>query len=73
MRVDGAQLGHEGTQLVHGHLVELDAVHACGREHPGAQYVDARGGLIMPGLINLHHRAGHTLARGLLPLSLIHI
>ena len=37
------------------------------REYPGAHFVDARGGLIMPGLINLHHHAYYTLARGLKP------
>ena len=37
------------------------------REYPGAHFVDARGGLIMPGLINLHHHAHYTLARGLTP------
>ena len=37
------------------------------REYPGAHFVDARGGLIMPGLINLHHHAYYTLARGLTP------
>ena len=37
------------------------------REYPGAHFVDARGGLIMPGLINLHHHAYYTLARGLMP------
>lgn len=37
------------------------------REYPGAHFVDTRGGLIMPGLINLHHHAYYTLARGLRP------
>lgn len=37
------------------------------REYQGAHFVDARGGLIMPGLINLHHHAYYTLARGLRP------
>lgn len=37
------------------------------REYPGAHFVDARGGLIMPGLIDLHHHAYYTLARGLRP------
>ena len=37
------------------------------REYPGAHFVDARGGLIMPGLINLHHHAYYPLARGLRP------
>ena len=50
-----------------GLITALGPAQKLRREHPGAQYVDARGGLIMPGLINLHHHAGHTLARGLLP------
>ena len=50
-----------------GLITALGPAQKLRRENPGAQYVDARGGLIMPGLINLHHHAGHTLARGLLP------
>ena len=50
-----------------GLITALGPAQKLRREYPGAQYVDARGGLIMPGLINLHHHAGHTLARGLLP------
>ena len=45
----------------------LQVVKTKGRIQALAEQVDARGGLIMPGLINLHHHAGHTLARGLLP------
>jgi putative selenium metabolism protein SsnA len=35
--------------------------------HPDATYVDARGGLILPGLVNLHHHFYSALARGLDP------
>ena len=35
------------------------------RAHPGAGFLDARGGLILPGLINLHHHFYSALASGL--------
>ena len=35
------------------------------REYPGAAFVDARGGLIMPGLVDLHHHAYTAFTRGL--------
>ncbi|MBI3484476.1 MAG: amidohydrolase family protein, partial [Acidobacteria bacterium] len=37
------------------------------RAYPGARFLDARGGLILPGLINLHHHFYSALARGLEP------
>jgi putative selenium metabolism protein SsnA len=37
------------------------------REYPGARRMDAGGGLIMPGLVNLHHHFYSALARGLDP------
>jgi putative selenium metabolism protein SsnA len=35
--------------------------------HPEAEFLDARGGLILPGLVNLHHHFYSALARGLDP------
>ncbi len=40
--------------------------------HPDAEYIDAGGGLIMPGLINLHHHFYSALARGLDPRAPMH-
>jgi len=37
------------------------------RAYPGARFLDARGGLILPGLINLHHHFYSALASGLDP------
>lgn len=37
------------------------------RQHPTARRLDARGGLILPGLVNLHHHFYSALARGLDP------
>ncbi|MFV2007422.1 MAG: amidohydrolase family protein [Longimicrobiales bacterium] len=36
-------------------------------EYPGARILDAHGGLILPGLVNLHHHFYSALARGLDP------
>ena len=36
-------------------------------EHPRAHHLDAHGGLILPGLVNLHHHFYSALARGLAP------
>jgi putative selenium metabolism protein SsnA len=36
-------------------------------EYATAELMDARGGLVMPGLINLHHHLYSALARGLAP------
>ncbi len=37
--------------------------------YPHARTIDAHGGLIMPGLINLHHHLYSALARGLSPMG----
>lgn len=37
------------------------------RDHPDAEYLDARGGMILPGFTNLHHHFYSALARGLDP------
>ena len=48
-----------------GLILALGPVSRLRREYPGAAYVDARGGLIMPGLVDLHHHACALLSRGL--------
>jgi putative selenium metabolism protein SsnA len=48
-------------------IAEVGAEAELRRAFPGAHYVDARGGLILPGLINLHHHFYSALARGLNP------
>jgi putative selenium metabolism protein SsnA len=47
--------------LAVGPLNELRA------DHPEAETLDARGGLILPGFVNLHHHFYSALARGLDP------
>lgn len=50
----------EGTQIADvGTTEEMKA------KYPDAEFVDAKGGVIMPGLINTHHHIYSTFARGL--------
>lgn len=58
--------------MEHGAVaIESDAIQSVGEEaelvaaHPGAEYVDAHGGIIMPGLVNCHTHIYSGLARGL--------
>jgi putative selenium metabolism protein SsnA len=37
------------------------------RQFPEARYLDARGGVVLPGLVNLHHHFYSAMARGLDP------
>ena len=76
---------YNGTVLTGGEASELysngavawsgDRILAVGLESdlterfPGASRLDARGGMILPGLINLHHHLYSALARGLAPSS----
>ncbi|MFQ5747448.1 MAG: amidohydrolase family protein [Gemmatimonadota bacterium] len=50
-----------------GRIVGVGPEEAVGRAYPGAARLDARGGLILPGLVNLHHHFYSALARGLDP------
>ena len=76
---------YNGTVLTGGETSEVftdgavawsgDRILAVGLEvdlterFPGASRLDARGGMILPGLINLHHHLYSALARGLAPSS----
>jgi putative selenium metabolism protein SsnA len=47
------------------HIAEIGATADLRMRYPGAQLIDARGGLIMPGLINTHMHLYSTFARGI--------
>ena len=50
----------EGTRIIDtGSTADLKS------KYPGAEFVDAKGGVIMPGLINAHTHIYSALARGL--------
>lgn len=58
---DGA-VAWKGDRIVKiGDAAELKKI------YPHARILDARGGLILPGLVNLHHHFYSSLARGLAP------
>ena len=48
-----------------GTIVEVGAEAELTKKYPGAEYLDSRGGVIMPGLINAHTHIYSGLARGL--------
>lgn len=56
----------DGAVVIDGEAVrEVGTQAALRAKYPNAEYVDARGGLIMPGLINAHTHIYSGLARGL--------
>ncbi len=48
-------------------ICALDRTRTLRDRYPNAQALDARGGLILPGFVNLHHHFYSALARGLNP------
>lgn len=58
---DGAVAWSEGRILAVGQAARL------GERYPEATRLDARGGVILPGFVNLHHHFYSALARGLDP------
>ncbi|MCI8909646.1 MAG: putative aminohydrolase SsnA [Oscillibacter sp.] len=48
-----------------GKIVEVGGTAALKAKYPQAEFVDAKGGVIMPGLINAHTHIYSALARGL--------
>ncbi len=60
------QLIEHGAVLVHGDRVAaIGASSALRQQYPIAQYVDANGGLIMPGFLCTHTHFYSALARGM--------
>lgn len=53
-------------------IVAVGPEAALRRDYPDARLLDARGGIIMPGLVNLHHHFYSALARGLDPRATTH-
>ena len=56
----------DGAVVTEGaRIVAVGDCEALRKTYPGAQFVDAKGGVIMPGLINAHTHIYSGLARGL--------
>lgn len=63
----GQPLAADGAVAVDaGRIVDVGATADLRGRHPGHEFVDARGGVIMPGLVNLHHHFYSALARGMM-------
>lgn len=59
-----------GAEIAHGHIViEGDKISAVGAgaapQIDGAEVIDARGGLVTPGLVNTHHHLYQWASQGL--------
>ncbi len=55
-----------GAVAIEGNLIkEVGAYADMKRKYPDAEWIDARGGVIMPGLINTHNHIYSAFARGL--------
>ena len=65
-RGENGRLIENGCVAVDGRLIaEVGDTAALREKYPGSQEVDARGGVIMPGLINAHNHIYSAFARGL--------
>ena len=57
---------NDGAVAIEGDsILEVGARRAMCEKYPDAEWIDARGGVIMPGLINAHTHIYSGLARGL--------
>ncbi len=65
---DSPEVIHDGAVLWQGErIVAAGDAGELRRAHPEAALLDAGGGLILPGLVNVHHHFYSALARGLDP------
>ena len=63
---DGAGYFKDGGVVTDGgKIVEVGTTAELRAKYPQAEFVDAKGGVIMPGLINAHTHIYSALARGL--------
>ena len=62
-----AVLADGGVAWEGDRVVAVDRMTALRALYPEAEVMDARGGLILPGFVNLHHHFYSALARGLDP------
>ena len=67
---DGGRIISDGAVLTEGsRIIAVGLRRQLRRKARGADEVDARGGIIMPGLVNAHMHLYSSLARGLAPLG----
>lgn len=65
-RGENHRLIENGCVAAEGRLIkEVGDTAALRAKYPGGEYIDARGGVIMPGLINVHNHIYSAFSRGL--------
>jgi putative selenium metabolism protein SsnA len=58
-------LGDAGVVCRHGRIAEVGAWSGLRARHAAAQWLDAAGRVVLPGLVNAHHHLYSTFARGM--------
>ncbi|MEG0377955.1 MAG: amidohydrolase family protein, partial [Eubacterium sp.] len=57
---------NDGCVCIDGNeIVNVASTEEMKKQYPNAQFIDAQGGVIMPGFINSHNHIYSTFARGL--------
>ncbi|GLI54641.1 chlorohydrolase [Propionigenium maris DSM 9537] len=57
---------HNGAVVVEGNkVIEVGETESIRKKYPEDEFIDARGQLIMPGMINTHHHIYSAFARGM--------
>lgn len=57
---------HNGTVVIEGNKIrEIGETHLMKEKYSNAKFIDAKGQVIMPGMINTHHHIYSTFARGM--------
>jgi putative selenium metabolism protein SsnA len=64
---DGARplIANGAVAIDGGRIVKVGSYEALKAQYPDAQFIDARGGVIMPGMINAHNHIYSAFARGM--------
>ncbi len=65
-------VAHGAVAIEEDRIIDVGTFEDLGAAHPRAELLDAHGGLILPGLVNLHHHFYSALARGLDPGTPMH-
>lgn len=64
-RDNGLYLENGAVAIEDNRIVEVGSTQELKQQYPSAEFIDAKGGVIMPGLINTHNHIYSAFARGL--------
>ncbi len=63
--VDNTFYDNGAVCITDNYITEVGPYHILKEKYPEAEFIDAKGGVIMPGLINTHHHIYSAFARGM--------